>query len=134
MKLSREIQNAERVARENDDYWSELLKIEFSLALEQQRKRAGLSYAEIANRIKSSAAYITKVFRGETNLTIESMVKLSRAVDGHVSIDIVDKTVASHKWDVAYFTKGNRTRLTTVAANTTVLNAVNDHEAYPFAA
>jgi transcriptional regulator with XRE-family HTH domain len=32
----------------------------------------------------TSAAYISKVFRGDNNLTIESMVKLARATGGQL--------------------------------------------------
>jgi transcriptional regulator with XRE-family HTH domain len=45
----------------------------------------------IANKLSTSAAYISKVFRGDTNLTIESMVKLARATGGRIEINIVDE-------------------------------------------
>jgi len=101
MKLSKAFQEAESAAREHDAYWAEAVKIEFAVALERQRRASGLSYSQIAEKIKTSAAYITKIFRGESNLTIESMVKLARSVDGCINIEIVDKTQATRKWDVA---------------------------------
>ena len=101
MKFSKAFQRAEKSARETDAYWADGIKIEFSVALEKQRRIAGIGYSALAERIKTSAAYISKVFRGESNLTIESMVKLARAVDGHLNIEIVDKSLAAYKWDVA---------------------------------
>ena len=101
MKLSKAIQRAEDLAREHDSYWAESLKIEFAVALEKQRRVVGISYSQLAETIKTSAAYISKIFRGESNLTIESMVKLARAVDGCINIEVVDKAHAARKWDVA---------------------------------
>ena len=49
-----------------------------------------LSYADLAEKIGTSAAYITKVFRGDANFTIESMAKLSRATGGKLHIRIID--------------------------------------------
>ena len=66
-----------------------------ALALEQQRRAAGLSYADLAKKMGTSAAYISKVFRGETNLTIESMVKLARATGGQLDARILVGVVAA---------------------------------------
>jgi transcriptional regulator with XRE-family HTH domain len=71
-------------AKQSDAYWVESAKLEFALALEQQRRAAGLSYADLAKKMGTSAAYISKVFRGDNNLTIESMVKLARATGGQL--------------------------------------------------
>jgi transcriptional regulator with XRE-family HTH domain len=63
--------------------------------MEKRRKNAGLSYADLAKKIGTSAAYITKVFRGDANLTIESMVKLSRATGGKVDLRIIDENIVA---------------------------------------
>jgi transcriptional regulator with XRE-family HTH domain len=89
MKLSKGILEAEASARETDEYWAEALKLEFALALDKVRRTSGLSGTELAKRLKTSPAYISKVLGGESNLTIESMVKLARAVEGRVRIEIV---------------------------------------------
>lgn len=129
MKLSRAFQQAEDVARDNDSYWAEALKIEFSMALEKRRRAVGLSYSQLADKIKSSAAYITKIFRGESNLTIESMVKLARAVDGHLNIEIVDKQQAHRKWDVSDLFDGQSKQPISFKSGVTHIDrAVNDSE------
>jgi ribosome-binding protein aMBF1 (putative translation factor) len=99
MKLSKEVLRAEEVARETDEYWVEALKLEFAILLDKNRKSAGLACTDLAKRINTSAAYITKVLRGESNLTIESMVKLAHAVDGHVRIEIVGKETEAYQQD-----------------------------------
>lgn len=100
MRVSESIKVADEAARNTDRYVAEALKLEFSVALERQRKKAGLTYSSIADRIKSSLAYVSKVFRGESNLTIETMVKLARATGGRVSISVVDAAMAQHRWDI----------------------------------
>lgn len=78
-------------AKNRDSYWLERTKLDFSLALERERRHVGLSYADLAKRLGTSPAYISKVFRGDTNLTIESMVKLVRAVGGKLHIEIASQ-------------------------------------------
>jgi transcriptional regulator with XRE-family HTH domain len=73
---------------DDPDYIFEGVKIDFSIALEAQRRAAGVPNKTIAERLKTSAAYISKVFRGDVNFTIESMVKLAHAVNGRVHLHI----------------------------------------------
>ena len=85
--------------KKTDAYWVESAKLDFAMALEKQIRLAGLSYANLAKKIGTSAAYISKVFRGDTNMTIETMVKLSRASGARLNIEIVSETVAPQRWD-----------------------------------
>lgn len=78
-------------AKQRNSYWFETAKLDFSIELNRMFKRSGMTQAELANKIDSSPAYITKVFRGDTNFTLETMVKLSRAVDGELHIQITPK-------------------------------------------
>jgi hypothetical protein len=91
MKLSQSLHNFKEEAQKLDTYWVEKAKLDFAKALEQRRKYNQIQYSVIANKLSSSAAYISKVFRGDTNLTIESMVKLARATGGRIEINIVDE-------------------------------------------
>ncbi len=85
--------------KKTDAYWVESAKLDFALALEKQIRLANLSYANLAKKIGTSAAYISKVFRGDTNMTIETMVKLSRASGARLNIEIVNEAVISQRWD-----------------------------------
>jgi ribosome-binding protein aMBF1 (putative translation factor) len=122
MRLSKAIQRAEEATRETSEYWAEALKLEFAIALEKNRKAAGLSCASLAERIKASAAYITKVLRGESNLTIESMVKLARAVDGHVRIEIVGKEKEAYQWGIADLDARAKTKRHVAPSSVTLTN------------
>ncbi|MHB9117126.1 MAG: helix-turn-helix domain-containing protein [Burkholderiales bacterium] len=98
MKLSKELQKFSEATRAQDIHWIQKAKLDFSLALEFQRHLSGMTYSAIAEKIGTSKAYITKVFRGDANLTIESMVKLARASGGRVDIRIVDEQSHASRW------------------------------------
>lgn len=115
MRLSKALKNFVENARHDLAFLVEEAKLDFSMALEKQRRAAGLNYSALAEKIGTSAAYITKVFRGDSNLTIESMVKLAHATGGRLNIEIVDATAAARRWDkavttVQFDTKGHATQ------------------------
>jgi transcriptional regulator with XRE-family HTH domain len=68
-------------AMQQDKFWTEYAILEFTTRLSQVMKQKGISKAELARRMETSPAYITKVFRGNANLTISSMVKLARCAE-----------------------------------------------------
>lgn len=130
MIISKELNAFIDAAKTKDSYWVEKAKLDYSMALEKQRKAAGFNYADIAKRIASSAAYITKVFRGDSNLTIESMVKLARAVGGNVEIRVVNAQAEAVLPAVTEWNGGmkfvlhnfNRNNTTTTASVVSVAN------------
>jgi len=95
MKLSKALSRIRNEAAKSPEFWVERAKLDFAVALEGQRRNAKLSYKQIAVAISSSAAYVSKVFRGDSNLTIETMVKLADAAGGRIEIKILDKASAS---------------------------------------
>lgn len=98
MKISKELQATLEEAAKGDAYWVERAKLDFAIGLESQRRKAGLNYKQMADRLHSSAAYISKVFRGDSNLTIESMVKLARASGGCLEVRIVSPAETLNSW------------------------------------
>lgn len=80
----------------SEAYWFESAKLEFVRILNQRVRRMGMKNKDLAAQIDSSPAYISKVMRGDENLTIESMVKLVRATGGHLHFHIteIDERVA----------------------------------------
>lgn len=84
-------------ARETDSYWVEAAKVDFAIALGQRLREAALSRGALAARLGTSAAYITKALRGDTNFTIESMVRLCRAVGGRLHLHIARED-ADGRW------------------------------------
>ena len=86
-------------AKERDSYWVEVAKLSFAVSLEARRKAAGLNYSALAQKLGTSAAYITKIFRGDSNLTLESMVKLARATDSKLEVRVVEANVSVSQWE-----------------------------------
>lgn len=84
-------------ARQSDAYWAERARLEFVAGLTRLSRAKQMSKTDIARVIDASPAYITKVFRADGNFTIESMVKLARAVHGQLRIS-VEETKEQHQW------------------------------------
>lgn len=98
MKISKTLKGFVEKARASDGYWVEAAKLGFAVSLEQQRKTAGLSYKAVAEKLGTSAAYVSKVFRGDSNVTIESMVKLAHVTGGRLDVKVVDRKADSFSW------------------------------------
>lgn len=79
------------------EYKVEDAKIAFAVELSKQIEHEGIIRRELADNIGSSPAYITKVLRGESNLTIESMIKLSVAAKGELHIHVTPRN-SSMRW------------------------------------
>jgi transcriptional regulator with XRE-family HTH domain len=77
-----------RKAREGDDYWIADAQIEFTEGLHDLMERRKISKSELARKIDSSPAYVTKILRGTSNFTLASMVRLVRALNGRLHIRV----------------------------------------------
>lgn len=112
MKISNKIKAFMEKAAQGDGYWVNKAKLAFAVALEERRKKAGMSYKDMAEKMESSPAYMTKVFRGDANLTIESMVKLARCTGGQLQLEIADTEAAHAPWDISSIrnTRGTNTQ------------------------
>jgi transcriptional regulator with XRE-family HTH domain len=84
---------------ENDEiFQAESVKLDFVLQLHQLMEKRGITKKDIAKSIGSSQAYITKVFKGNVNFTIDSMAKLANAAHGKLTIHITGKEELNPKW------------------------------------
>ncbi len=75
---------------QDPEYWAEHIKLDFAYALDRMLRQRGMTRTAMASALDSSPAYITKVMRGDANLTIETMAKLALAVGGRVHVHISD--------------------------------------------
>lgn len=75
---------------QDPSYWAEHIKLDFAYALDRMLRQRGMTRSAMASALDSTPAYITKVMRGDTNLTIETMAKLALSVGGRVHIHISD--------------------------------------------
>jgi ribosome-binding protein aMBF1 (putative translation factor) len=72
-------------AEKYPDYWAELAIIGFTEDVWAAMESKGLSRAELARRLGTSQAYVTKVLRGNVNFTLRSMARLAMALDMELS-------------------------------------------------
>jgi transcriptional regulator with XRE-family HTH domain len=70
------------------DYWVAGAEVDFTEELARVMAEKDVSRAELARRIGSSPAYITKVLRGNANFTLTTMAKLAFAVGMSVRIGL----------------------------------------------
>ncbi len=87
-------------ARQRDTYWAGKAIQDFTEDLFRLMDVRGTNKAELARRIGKSPAYVTKVFRGNSNFTIDSMVKLAHALDGQLCIHVGRKESNVRWFDV----------------------------------
>ena len=67
-------------------YKVEKNKNDFAVLLNTLMMKQGISKADLARLTQKSAPYVTKVLRGDTNLTISSMTKLLDSIDCELHI------------------------------------------------
>ena len=140
MKISKALRSYVEKAKERDSYWFEKAKLQFAMSLDERRRLADMNYKAVAAKLGTSAAYVTKVFRGDTNMTIESMVKLARATGGRLDVRVVEADTGLAQWDVAHMQPAATAASTTASATATVLqfpmagNAANHDKYRRFAA
>ena len=88
-------------AKKKDSYWINQITLQFATALWNKMQANGIKPSELAKIIGTSPAYITKVLRGDANYTVETLYKLSKAVDCKIEINMVDKNTKQHEdWHV----------------------------------
>ena len=86
IKLSKNLSSFVESAKNDDFYWVEKIKLDFAIELDRCRRDLNMTAAEFAKELGVSRAYLSKLFRGDVNLTIKSMVKLARAADARISL------------------------------------------------
>ncbi len=75
-------------ARQTHAYRAEGASIRFTEDLVAAMKSSGLTRSALAERIGSSPAYITKILKGETNFTLDSMVKIANSLNCELTIGL----------------------------------------------
>ena len=78
-------------AEASPDYWNAVAAYEFVRELAQRMEEQGISRAELARRLGTSKAYVTKVLGADVNFTLATMNRLAAAVGGMVHFRIVDR-------------------------------------------
>ena len=89
---------AQRAEFDNDpDYWAEGLKLDFAEEVGRLMEEQKVSRAELARRLGTSPAYVTKILHWTANLTLTSMSKIALAFGSRVHLNLAPKTAPSSR-------------------------------------
>lgn len=80
-QIQADLQSMLTKARPTHAYKLETAKVEFTEGVATLMERHGITQSELAKRIGVSPPYITKILRGTTNFTLDTMVKIATALD-----------------------------------------------------
>jgi transcriptional regulator with XRE-family HTH domain len=85
------------LAQQHPAYWSYLTTLEFIDGIVAEMEAQGVCGAELARRMGTSRAWVSRVLAGECNLTLASMGKLAFALGMKVTTGLVpaDRAVAT---------------------------------------
>jgi transcriptional regulator with XRE-family HTH domain len=78
-------------AQQHEDFWIEAAILEVTEAVARRMDELAISRSELARRLGSSPAYVTKILRGSASFTLATIVKLARALDCEVSISLAPR-------------------------------------------
>ena len=84
-------------ARSSLPYKVEKAIIGFTEQIIGKMEALDLSRTDFAAKLESSPAYVTKLLRGGTNFTLESMVKVSDALNCELEIKLIPK-LSNESW------------------------------------
>jgi antitoxin component HigA of HigAB toxin-antitoxin module len=80
-QVHEQIQAALKAARDTHEYRAEGASIEFTNAMVTRMREVGVSRSNLARNIGATPAYISKLLRGATNFTLDTMVKIAHSLD-----------------------------------------------------
>jgi transcriptional regulator with XRE-family HTH domain len=87
-------------ARQSVDYWVGVPIDEFTEDVCVLMQKQGISRAELARRMGTSRAYITKLLDGNANFTLETITKVAMALGAAVHVHLAPQDVAVRWKDV----------------------------------
>jgi transcriptional regulator with XRE-family HTH domain len=105
--MAKSFEDLFREAKGRDDYWIEGAILDFTDDVCRLMDEIGVSRVELARRIGTSPAYVTKLLRGNVNFTLSTMVRVARALHATVKPSLARTedapSVAPHRieWTVS---------------------------------
>jgi transcriptional regulator with XRE-family HTH domain len=77
------------------EFLLEMVKLAFAEELCRLLEEQGVSRGQLAERLGTSRAYITRILRTDYNLTAETMVKVALALDARVVLSLQSRRTAT---------------------------------------
>jgi len=75
-------------AKSNTEFWLQGAIVDFTEDVVRRMNEESITRAQLAEKINVNPAYVTKILRGNTNFTLETMVKVGRALNSRVRIHL----------------------------------------------
>lgn len=75
-------------ARQSHAYRAEGASIRFTEDLVALMNSRSLTRTALAEKIGNSPAYVTKILRGDTNFTLDSMARIAQALDCEITVGL----------------------------------------------
>jgi transcriptional regulator with XRE-family HTH domain len=75
-------------AERHEDYHVAGAILAFNEEIVREMERKGLTRTELAHRLGATPAYVTKILRGRVNFTLATMVRLARALDTELVVQL----------------------------------------------
>ena len=86
-----------RKAEQHEDYWVAGAILEFTEGVVREMERQGITRTKLAQRLGATPAYVTKILRGKVNFTLSTMVRLARALDAELLVQLAGLSLATAK-------------------------------------
>jgi len=86
-----------REAEHDSEYWHALPATEFAIEIARLMSEQKVSRAELARRLGTSRANVTKLLRGDARLKLLTMAKVAKALDAVVHVHVADRYVVT-RW------------------------------------
>jgi transcriptional regulator with XRE-family HTH domain len=86
--MSKSFNNLLEEAKTHIEFWLQEAIVDFTEEVTRKMEEEGLTRAKLSEKIGVNPAYITKILRGNTNFTLETMVKVARALNSRVRIHL----------------------------------------------
>jgi len=98
-KNNLEAKMQEEIERFKDDfeYRSEGYYLDITEKVLEQMEEQNINKAELAKRLDCSKSHITQLFKGTTNITLETLAKLAIAVNSEWEFNLISSEVYSDK-------------------------------------
>jgi plasmid maintenance system antidote protein VapI len=84
-------------AESSVDYWVDGPIIEFSEDIWRLMEEQKVSRAELARRLGTSRAYVTKLLGGNANFTLHTMTKVAMALGATIHVHVADQKAVT-RW------------------------------------
>ena len=75
-------------ARTGTEYWKEKAVLDFTEEVVARMQQLGISRSQLAEKIGAKPAFVTKILRGDNNFTLDTMVRIARALSTSVRLHL----------------------------------------------